>query len=288
MKYYSVHKGIKPGIYNNWNDCKNQIYKFPGAKYKSFTNHNDAKYFLENGTIKAKNPIQTIDNFIEIKSTNKNNINHIVYTDGGCYGNGKEISYGGYGIYFNENDPRNYSGPIIGKCSNNIAELNAILKVFDILEKEINNNENILIVTDSDYSIKCFTTYGDKCNSIFWKKNIPNKELIKKGYFFIKKFHNIKFKHIHSHTGNNDIYSLGNECADKLATKAIILSISKNSNEYISKTNFLSGKYKSKTIEYVYNNDPNYIHWFIRNKPNKKDKIFPMILKQYIKNINNK
>ena len=35
-KYYVVWKGRKTGIFSNWNDCKEQIYQFEGAQYKSF------------------------------------------------------------------------------------------------------------------------------------------------------------------------------------------------------------------------------------------------------------
>lgn len=35
-KFYVVWEGKKRGIFNSWNDCKNQIDGFVGAKYKSF------------------------------------------------------------------------------------------------------------------------------------------------------------------------------------------------------------------------------------------------------------
>ena len=35
-KYYVVWAGLKPGIYDNWKDCKAQVLHFEGAKYKSF------------------------------------------------------------------------------------------------------------------------------------------------------------------------------------------------------------------------------------------------------------
>ena len=36
MKFYVVWEGRKPGIYDNWEDCKNQVHKYEQAKYKSF------------------------------------------------------------------------------------------------------------------------------------------------------------------------------------------------------------------------------------------------------------
>ncbi len=34
-KYYVVWKGITPGVYDNWNECKAQVDGQDGAKYKS-------------------------------------------------------------------------------------------------------------------------------------------------------------------------------------------------------------------------------------------------------------
>lgn len=36
MKYYVVWAGHHPGVYDNWDDCQEQIKNFPGAKFKSF------------------------------------------------------------------------------------------------------------------------------------------------------------------------------------------------------------------------------------------------------------
>lgn len=47
IKFYDVKKGKKPGIYNTWNECKAQVYKFPGAIYKSFKTLSEAQNFME-------------------------------------------------------------------------------------------------------------------------------------------------------------------------------------------------------------------------------------------------
>lgn len=46
MKYYAVAKGRKPGIYLTWKDCKEQVYGFGGAKYKSFSSQEEALAFF--------------------------------------------------------------------------------------------------------------------------------------------------------------------------------------------------------------------------------------------------
>ncbi len=47
MKYYAVKKGLKPGIYTSWDDCKKQVYNFSGAVYKSFGTREAAMDFME-------------------------------------------------------------------------------------------------------------------------------------------------------------------------------------------------------------------------------------------------
>lgn len=42
MKYYVVWEGRSPGIYTSWDDAREQIENFPGARYKSFTDQDEA------------------------------------------------------------------------------------------------------------------------------------------------------------------------------------------------------------------------------------------------------
>ena len=43
QKYYVVWKGRKKGIYNTWEECKQQTFGFDGAQYKSFESEVEAK-----------------------------------------------------------------------------------------------------------------------------------------------------------------------------------------------------------------------------------------------------
>jgi ribonuclease HI len=42
-KFYVVWKGVKPGIYSSWDECKAQITAFQGAAYKGFPTFEEAK-----------------------------------------------------------------------------------------------------------------------------------------------------------------------------------------------------------------------------------------------------
>ncbi len=175
---------------------------------------------IENITLKENLECKKDDRLISISDLSKFNIDYFVYTDGACINNGSESAIAGIGIYFEENDVRNVSKKVIGKQSNNIAELQAIIDVYDIIKDDL-VNKKICIVSDSTYALRCITDYGEEQYKNNWKRNIPNKDLVKYGYELYKNETNIYFMYIKAHTENMDIHSKGNDGADKLANKAI-------------------------------------------------------------------
>lgn len=156
-----------------------------------------------------------------------------MYTDGACSNNGRPNANAGYGIYFGENDTRNVSKAIIGKQTNNIAELTAIIETYSLIEADLVSGKTICIMSDSIYAIRCAGEYGEKCSSKNWgvgkKKPIPNVLLVKKAFELYKDSLSggmssggqVVFKHVLAHTGKRDLHSIGNDWADKLATGAI-------------------------------------------------------------------
>ena len=168
-----------------------------------------------------KSPTTTIECCIE--PTHNVNLppDIIVYTDGSCSNNGFSNAMAGIGIYFNDNDPRNVSRRVVGKQSNNTAELTAIIETLHILQPDIKQGKIIHIYSDSKYAIRCCTEYGEKCQLNKWEKTIPNKELVKQAYQLKKDYPNVELIYIKAHTNNTDIHSLGNDGADRLANQAI-------------------------------------------------------------------
>lgn len=146
-----------------------------------------------------------------------------VYTDGACINNGKRNAKAGIGIFFSENDKRNTSARLDGKQSNNCAELEAIIQAIKLAKPELDNNNNVIIMTDSEYSIKCLTSYGRKLAQKNWetKNPIPNFHKVKFAYELFNKYSNLTVQHIRAHTGKNDKHSIGNDWADKLAVAGI-------------------------------------------------------------------
>ena len=151
-----------------------------------------------------------------------------VYTDGACSNNGRPNAKAGYGIYFGENNPLNVSKCLLGKQTNNRAELTAIIEVYPLIESVLADGKKVCILSDSIYAIRCAGEYGEKCFKNNWgagkKKPIPNVTLVKEAFELYQgpsQDGSVVFKHVLAHSGKQDIHSIGNEWADKLATTAI-------------------------------------------------------------------
>ena len=205
------------------------------------------------------------------------NPDYYVYTDGACSNNGMDNALTGIGIFFGIDDKRNVSKKIEGK-TNNIAELIAIIETYYIIENDILNGKKVLIVSDSMYALLCISSYGEKCDKKGWNKDIPNKNLVKIAYEIYKDKDNVKFMHTKAHTGNNDIYSIGNDNADKLANKAIILE----SCPYISEKIYLKvpfiKKDELKKLGGLWNSEQK--KWFIYDNNKNIDEILSIFPKE--------
>lgn len=197
---------------------------------------------------------------------------YYVYTDGACSNNGRENAMAGIGIFLGQDDPRNVSELVEGKQSNNTAELTAIIKTWPIIKKDILDGKRVTIVSDSIYAIRCVSSYGEKCAQNCWKKDIPNKELVKIAYEIYKDNKNVEFMHIKAHTDNQDVHSIGNDGADRLANKAIGLdSCPYTSPEKIYLNVSYHEKDKVKALGGRW--DPKKKKWYIFDDNNEKDNI---------------
>ena len=195
-----------------------------------------------------------------------------VYTDGACSNNGKLNAKAGFGVYFGKNDSRNISKRVIGKQTNNVAELLAIIEVFSILKDEINMYEKIIIYSDSRIAIGWCTTTGEKYAKKNWTKQkgeIPNVNLIKSAYELMLNNSNVSLRFIKAHTGLLDEDSLGNEEADKLAN----LSIGLKDCPYKKEKYYLNIPYSGKEVGKKYGTkwDPKKKKWYYEGSKNDKN-----------------
>lgn len=66
-KYYVVWKGLKPGIYENWEECKKQVFGFEGAQYKSFKTFDEATIAFQKPYVWSK-PKSNQEKFLQNKT----------------------------------------------------------------------------------------------------------------------------------------------------------------------------------------------------------------------------
>jgi ribonuclease HI len=236
--YYVVHKGLKPGIYSSWNECKKYVDKFEGAIFKKFTEEEDAHKFLVNGFGDGKKPFILTRRNNEDKKNEKKISEHqedsipkiFIYTDGSCIKQKNKIDIAGYGIYIPEKNI-SVSKPLLNqKITNNRAEMTAIIESLKYLDEE-DLSKKICILTDSQYSMYIFNGTGERYEKNGYKnegKDVPNIDLIKK-LLELKRSHNIVLLKVRAHTGHKDEHSQYNEIADKLATSGALLSCEKKS-----------------------------------------------------------
>lgn len=196
-----------------------------------------------------------------IKSINKDINKMNVYIDGSCSHNGKPNAKAGYAVYFGENHPLNEFNRVIGKQSNNTGELTAFIRCLEILEKDINNGVIIHVYTDSEYVIKCASTYGAKLEKKGWESKVPNIDLVTKAYTLYKNRPNIKLHYIKAHTLNTDIHSFGNSEADRLANLAI--GRTKDDNDIIKLDISFSRKDQAKELGACWNHEHKY--WYVKS-----------------------
>lgn len=135
-----------------------------------------------------------------------------VFTDGGCKSNGKKNARAGYSIFFTDDTesnlyPLNKTRLLITEPTNQKAELTAIKQLFSTIVKnaELFRDKEIIVCTDSMYSINCIEKWSKNWQKNDWKtaKNEPvkNMEIIQdilrlKDLILAK----IVFKHVFSHT----------------------------------------------------------------------------------------
>lgn len=229
LKFYAVPRGFKIGIFFSWEETHRSTNGYSGAIFKKFGNIQEAAVFF-----KANLPLaQDVSN---IQSQNQNSQNQQVannlpiieehsfqknkqiidiYCDGSVPFNGMKGAKGGIGIVFGSEEisevvPNDKYG---GEMTNNIAELYALKRVFEIIKEKFQKEKGAFyrIFSDSEYSIKSITIWSQKLEK--GKKKIKNFELIME---IFKKYQELKhicqLEHVKGHS-----VSEGNKRADYLA-----------------------------------------------------------------------
>ncbi|KAF4495606.1 ribonuclease H1 [Fusarium agapanthi] len=254
-KFYAVAVGHVPGIYHTWDEAQPQVTEVAGPKHKRFSTQEAAEEFIrENaspetcrrlGISLEKSQEYTGAAFEPVEASTKkfkaepaprpkaapkaapraepdheNNGNVLkIWTDGSSLANGQAGSRAGLGVYFGPNDERNLAERLPGEPqTNQRAELMAILRALEIAS----STQDVEIVSDSQYSIKCVTLWGPGWEQNEWKTAaggpVKNQDLVRGVLARIKERDAARskttFQWVKGHASD-----LGNQRADGLANE---------------------------------------------------------------------
>ncbi|MFH2123107.1 MAG: ribonuclease HI [Pseudomonadota bacterium] len=147
-KVYAVAVGVKPGIYENWPEAEKQVKGYAGAKFKGFTDRDEAEAWLQNphyNHAPAKKNDSSKSAPTVVPPPRDGEIN--IYTDGGCSNN---PGPGGYGaILVSDGQEQEISGGF-RMTTNNRMELMACIVALRAVEQR---DRPITVCSDSSYVV---------------------------------------------------------------------------------------------------------------------------------------
>ncbi|MGM0396999.1 MAG: viroplasmin family protein [Bacillota bacterium] len=196
--YYAVKNGLVPGIYDTWDQCKEQVHGFPGAVYKKFTTLKEAEEFIGEG----ETPGEILDEI-------EDNTAAVAYVDGSYNLENGTYSYGV--VIISQGEKYQFSGreenPEIASMRNVAGELKGAMVAMNWAIK----NKRKTLYLHYDYTGIENWAKGN------WKTNKNGTRDYKKYYDSIKDRLDVKFVKVRAHSGNKL-----NDEADQLAKDAII------------------------------------------------------------------
>jgi ribonuclease HI len=148
-----------------------------------------------------------------------------LFTDGACTNNGRKDAKAGYAAWFPEHPEWSVNGriPDDEAQTNQRAELSGIYHGLSVLVAK-GAFEDLVIYTDSDYSIRCLTEWMPGWVARDWKttmgKPVLHRDLIEAIARHLTKFKH-RFHHVRAHTGGEDDLSKQNDIVDRMARDSV-------------------------------------------------------------------
>ncbi|CAG0922674.1 unnamed protein product [Notodromas monacha] len=216
MPYYAVSEGVRPGIYNAWGECEQQVSRFPGAHFRKFSTREEAEDYMSD-------PIEVPDRILRqarlARSFEFTDDDFAVcYTDGSC--KRSKGNAAGVGVWFGPRHVANISEPIPPPSTNNKAELLAVLYAIHAANEA--GLVRLEIRSDSWYVINSCSVWIKKWRRNNWQtsnyngysKDVENQDEIRAIDEALSLI-TVRFEKVEAHSGEE-----GNEAADELANDA--------------------------------------------------------------------
>lgn len=194
-KFYAVRNGRHIGIYNTWEECREEVSGYSGAEYKSFPTYDEAVSYI-GGQISLFDEPQTDD------------ATAVAYVDGSYRADTAEFACGVV-IFHNSEEhtfSESFSDPALASMRNVAGEIKGAQKAMSYCAE--NGIKNLDIYYDYEGIEKWCT--GE------WKTNKEGTIAYKQFYDIISKSVNVSFNKVKGHSG--DKY---NDMADRLAKDAL-------------------------------------------------------------------
>ncbi len=187
-KYYVVWQGLAPGVYDSWDECQQQIHGVPGARYKAYSDREEAveafrgkpdlsivKAIIEHAPRPAEAPVLP-DGTRDFTAIPEVRLDAIA-VDGACSGNPGRMEYRAVRVIdgaevFRIGD----KNPLIG--TNNIAEYLAMIHLAALLQKA--GDTRTPIYTDSKNTLAWLRKGRSNTSLAATPKTAPVLELLRR------------------------------------------------------------------------------------------------------------
>ncbi|SJL84260.1 ribonuclease H family protein [Vibrio palustris] len=225
-KYYVVWSGRQNGIYTTWEQCKQQVDGFAGAKFKAFPSlaEAEAAFGRKTDAVTRHSPTKTQPKKAKPAALTQSQIEAMpfdikIFSDGGCEPNPGKAGTG-LAVYEHNKLSELWFGLYQQFGTNNTAELRGLHHALLMAKDKITHGHSVAIFCDSKYSIDCITQWAPGWEKKGWKKSggeIKNLDIIQSAYRLYQEL----ATHITLHHVNGHVDIEGNELADRMSIVAI-------------------------------------------------------------------
>ncbi|MDE6716334.1 MAG: ribonuclease H family protein [Muribaculaceae bacterium] len=180
-KWYVVFQGRHTGVFDSWDECKEYIEGFPGAKYKSYPSQEDAVNAYRRGVPgdDEQTIIRQIFSHTEPEAFNAAALPSVdinaIAVDASCLGNPGVMEYRGVSLKTGQEIFR--VGPYYD-ATNNIGEFLALIHALALLKKQ--GDTTTTIYSDSKTALSWLSHRQVKTTLKPSAKNAPVLELLRR------------------------------------------------------------------------------------------------------------